>query len=248
VHSRFYAPTARGGAVVTLPVEEAQHLTRVLRLTAGDRVRVFNGRGQEFDAIVDTTAKQAVTVRVGEPHLPAPEPRIAVSLVQAVLKGDKMDDVIRDAVMLGVTAVQPIIATRSEASLATLDRGHRRERWERIAISSTKQCGRAVVPRIADVVPFSHVPSAISALALPGPALMLVEPSATVDAVALTELDLPAPVEATLLVGPEGGWTAHELSLAQSTCRFVSIGARTLRADAMALVALSAVFAMWKEF
>jgi 16S rRNA (uracil1498-N3)-methyltransferase len=234
--------------LVTLPVEEAQHLTRVLRLTVGDRIRVFNGRGQEFDAIVDTTARQAVTVRVGEPHLPAPEPRIAITLVQAVLKGEKMDDVIRDAVMLGVVAVQPVVATRSETSLATLDRGHRRERWERIAISSTKQCGRAVVPRIADVVPFAHVPPAISALALPGPALMLVEPSASADALALTDLDVPPPVEATLIVGPEGGWTTHEIAAAQSTCRFVSIGARTLRADAMAVVALSAVFAMWKEF
>jgi len=248
VHARFYAPAARGGSLVTLPVEEAQHLTRVLRLTVGDRIRVFNGRGQEFDAIVDTTARQAVTVRVGEPHMPAPEPRIAITLVQAVLKGDKMDDVIRDAVMLGVVAVQPVVASRSETSLATLDRGHRRERWERIAISSTKQCGRAVVPRIADVVPFAHVPAAIAALALPGPALMLVEPSASADALALTDLDVPPPVEATLLVGPEGGWATHEISAAQSTCRFVSIGARTLRADAMAVVALSAVFAMWKEF
>jgi 16S rRNA (uracil1498-N3)-methyltransferase len=231
-----------------LPLEEAQHLTRVLRLTVGDGVRIFNGRGLEFEGTVHSATKQAVSVRLGDHLASAPEPRVAVTLVQAVLKGDKMDDVIRDAVMVGAAAVQPVIATRSEASLATLDRAHRRERWERIAVSSAKQCGRSVVPAIGGIRPFAQVPASIAELRLPGPALMLIEPGASVDALPLTELELPTPVEATIIAGPEGGWTAEEIALAAQSCRLVSLGGRTLRADAVALVALSAVFALWKEF
>ena len=83
-----------------------------------------------------------------EAREPVPEPCVAVTLGQAVLKGDKMDDVVRDAVMLGVADVLPVVSARSETTLAALRKARRVERWQRIAISSAKQCGRAVVPTV----------------------------------------------------------------------------------------------------
>jgi 16S rRNA (uracil1498-N3)-methyltransferase len=152
--ARFFAPAAGvPGDRILLPVDEAEHLTRVLRLSSGDNVRVFNGRGAEFEAVVDTADREGVRLTIGAPCVPAPEPRVAFTLAQAVLKGDKMDDVVRDAVMIGVAAIHPIVTARSEISLASLARGRRRERWERIAVSSAKQCGRAVVPSIAEPRP-----------------------------------------------------------------------------------------------
>src|SRR5689334_1174781 len=139
IQPRFYVPDARADAgTVALPEEEAQHLTRVLRLRAGDRIRVFDGRGHEFDAVVDGAGKSAVVVRVLSPREPAPEARVAVTLAQAVLKGDKMDDVIRDAVMLGAAAIQPLVTDRTEVSGAALGRGRRVERWHRVAVSAAK--------------------------------------------------------------------------------------------------------------
>src|SRR6187401_2132489 len=106
---RFHAPDARArGDVVALPDDEASHLARVLRLTAGDAVRAFDGRGLEFDAVVTLAERGGASVRLGEPRTPAPELRVAMTLVQAVLKGEKMDEVVRDAVMLGVSAIQPL--------------------------------------------------------------------------------------------------------------------------------------------
>ena len=103
--ARFFAPAAGvTGDRVLLPADEAEHLTRVLRLSPGDRVRVFNGRGAEFEAVVDAADRGGVRLRIGAPCTPAPEPRLAITLVQSVLKGDKMDDVVRDAVMIGVAA------------------------------------------------------------------------------------------------------------------------------------------------
>jgi 16S rRNA (uracil1498-N3)-methyltransferase len=247
--ARFYAPEARAsGDVISLPVDEAEHLTRVLRLKRGDAIVVFNGRGLAFHAIVERARKDGAEVSIGSACAAASEPRVAITLVQSVLKGDKMDGVVRDAVMLGVSAIQPIVTARSEVTAASLSRGRRRERWERIAVSSAKQCGRAVVPVVLAPEPFEAVADFIDERQLPVPALMCVEPNAAADAIALSELDSQPPREASLLVGPEGGWREDEIAAASEQCRLVTLGSRTIRGDAMALVAVAALFAKWREY
>ena len=240
-HPRFFAPSASApGDLVTLPDDEAEHLTRVLRLAPGDRVRVFDGRGAEFESVVEAADKSGVRVRIGAPIASAPEARVAVTLAQAVLKGDKMDAVVRDAVMIGVAEIQPIVSARTESSTAALERGRRRERWERIAVSSAKQCGRAVVPPILE-------PKRLEDVALPSPVFVLVEPGAA-SGLSLGESEMPAAGRASVLIGPEGGWTSEELDHAATIGRLLTLGGRTLRADAMALVALAALFARWREY
>jgi 16S rRNA (uracil1498-N3)-methyltransferase len=243
--ARFFAPAAGvPGDRILLPVDEAEHLTRVLRLSAGDRVRVFNGRGAEFDAVVDAADRDGVRLIVGAPCAPAEEPRVAFTLVQAVLKGDKMDDVVRDAVMIGAVAILPIVTARTEIALSALARSRRRERWERIAVSSAKQCGRAVVPAVSEPVAFD--PAALSDGSVPQPVLALVEPN-TSAGIPLSSLDTPES-HATLVVGPEGGWTAEEVQALSAFSTLVTLGGRTLRADAAALVALAALFVKCGEY
>jgi 16S rRNA (uracil1498-N3)-methyltransferase len=249
VTPRFYTPLAlKSGDIVELPEDEGEHLARVLRLEAGAAVRVFNGRGAEFAAVVDRVRKGRVHVRIGDASEPAPEPRVAVTLAQAVLKGDKMDDVVRDAVMMGVGAVLPVLTARTEVTRATIDRGRRRERWARVAVAAAKQCGRATVPPILDARTFDDLVSALSTMTMPGPGLMFVEPSAMRDALPVSELAAQPPRETTVVIGPEGGWTPEEVERGSGVCRLVALGGRTLRADAMAVVALSALFAVWREF
>jgi 16S rRNA (uracil1498-N3)-methyltransferase len=231
-----------------LPPDEAAHLTRVLRLKAGDPLRVFNGRGAEFDAVLEQADRSGARVRIGLAQQPAPEPRVAITVAQAVLKGDKMDDVVRDAVMLGAAAIQPLLAARSEVTRASLADGRRRARWERIAIASVKQCGRATVPAILEPIEFHDLIDALARMMLPLPALMLVEPGAAIETTAASELDLSPQRGATVLIGPEGGWAADEIDRGSSVCRLVTVGGRTLRADAMCVVALSALFTIWREW
>jgi 16S rRNA (uracil1498-N3)-methyltransferase len=246
--ARFFAPAAGvPGDRILLPVDEAEHLTRVLRLSAGDRVRVFNGRGAEFEAVVDAADRDGVRLTLGAPCTPAPEPRVAITLAQAVLKGDKMDNVVRDAVMMGVAAILPVVTARTEISVAALTRSRRRERWERIAVSSAKQCGRAVVPLIAEPSQFDPYVT-LSESTLPLPVFVLVEPNMA-GGVPLGELNATAiPARATLVVGPEGGWTGDEVQAASALGTLITLGRRTLRADAMALVALAALFAKYGEY
>lgn len=243
---RFFAPALNpGDETVTLPREEAEHLMRVLRLSAGDSVAVFDGRGREFLARVASAARRDVRVQLLSPVQPAAEPAVAVTLVQAVLKADKMDDVVRDAVMLGVTAVQPLVTTRAETTVAALLRGAKVDRWRRVALASVKQSGRAVVPEVRTPLTFDDW------LGEPRPAatLMLVEPRASVAAKSLSLMrDEPTPGEAAIMVGPEGGWVEAEWTAARARgIRLVTLGQRTLRADAVPVAALSVLQFVWND-
>src|SRR3954468_11345900 len=123
-------------------------MTRVLRIGIGDTVAVFDGRGHEFLARVIAAERREARLQIVSRVEPPPEPAVPITLVQAVLKGDKMDDVVRDAVMLGVSAVQPIVTRRTEVTVAALVRTGRVDRWRRVALASVKQSRRAVLPEI----------------------------------------------------------------------------------------------------
>lgn len=248
--ARFHAPDAlTPGTSVRLSADESHHLSRVLRLRPGDAVQVFNGRGGAFDAVVTEVGRGAATVHLGALRAAAPEPRVHVTLAAAVLKGEGMDAVVRDAVMLGAAAIQPVVTARAEIGLTALARSRRRERWMRIAVASVKQCGRAVLPPVLEPCDFESLVARITDGRLPQPGLLLVEPAAHQGrALPLHALAAPGPpAAATLVVGPEGGWTPGELAQAAGACQFVALGGRTLRADAVPVVALSALFAIWGE-
>jgi 16S rRNA (uracil1498-N3)-methyltransferase len=243
---RFYAPSLDpGDETVALARDEAEHLTRVLRLGVGDTVAVFDGRGREFLARVTSAARPDVRLQLLSRVEPAAETGVALTLAQAVLKADKMDDVIRDAVMLGVSAIQPLVTRRAETTVAALMKGARVERWRRVALASVKQSRRAVVPEI-------RMPLTIETfLDEPAPALrlMLVEPGASADVESLSAIQQePAPADAMLLVGPEGGWTEEECASARARgMRLVTLGRRTLRADAVPVAAISVLQFLWGD-
>jgi 16S rRNA (uracil1498-N3)-methyltransferase len=244
---RFFAPALDPGDETTaLPKDEGEHATRVLRLGAGDTVTVFDGRGHEYLARIVSAARRDVAVQVLSRVDPAaPESPVAITLAQAVLKADKMDEVIRDAVMLGVAAVQPIVSRRAEVTIAQLLRGARVERWRRVVLASVKQCGRALLPDVRTPLTLEHY------LDEPPPdlTLMLVEPGAAADTEPLAAVQRMAmPSDATLLVGPEGGWDEREWTAARDKgARLTSLGHRTLRADAVALSALSVLQFLWEQ-
>ncbi|MGE3513158.1 MAG: 16S rRNA (uracil(1498)-N(3))-methyltransferase [Vicinamibacterales bacterium] len=241
---RFFVPTLDpGDDIVALPREEGEHLTRVLRLGVGDTVAVFDGRGHEFVGRVTAAARRDVRVQLLSRAATAPEPVVPVTLAQAVLKGDKMDDVVRDAVMLGAIAIQPLVSARTETTVGALLRGARLDRWRRVALASAKQCRRAVLPDIRTPLTLETY------LDEPAPALrlMLVEPTAAASADAVRHLrTLPVPSDAAILVGPEGGWEPLECERAVAAgVRLVSLGPRTLRADAVPVAALSILQFLW---
>jgi 16S rRNA (uracil1498-N3)-methyltransferase len=244
---RFFAPDLQPAhATVVLSPEESAHLTRVLRMRVGERLLVFDGRGTQHLASVSAIGKTVVTLNVLEPFPAAAEPRVPITLAQAVLKGDKMDTAIRDATMMGVAAVRPVITERTVVPRAAADQQGVRTRWHRVAVASAKQCGRAVVPSIEPPWAFDALleDSGTGAACR----LLLVEPAVEVgDVVRGIEPDAEPPASALILIGPEGGWTQDEVTRAlDAGFRPLSLGARTLRAESAPLAALAVLSWVWK--
>jgi 16S rRNA (uracil1498-N3)-methyltransferase len=238
---RFYAPELDVDAEFRLPAEEAHHLTRVLRLGMDDPVEVFDGRGGVYRAVVVEAARDRAIVRITEP-LPAPTlPTPSLTVVQAVLKGSSMDDAVRDATMMGAAAIQPVMTEHVVVKMAQAMRKENEERWRRVALAAVKQCRRATVPQIRPVRSLEEWLASASV----DPRLIFVEPSAEAAARPLRSIESP-PAAASVLLGPEGGWSPREVAAAVGTgCVPVTLGPLTLRAESMPVAALAALAAVW---
>jgi len=227
------------GAQFTLAPEAAQHVSRALRLKVGDSVTVFDGRGGEYDAVLQRIDRGRVDVKVGAFRDVEREAAVSVGLVQGLPEADKMDWIVQKAVELGVAWIQPVVCDRSVVRLAA-DRAARREaHWKRVAVAACEQTGRNQVPEVRPTLPFQSW----LAEAGPAPRWML-----TPGAPALAARERPVqPFE--ILVGPEGGLSEREAELAQLRhCEPVSLGQRVLRTETAALAALAAIHALWGDF
>lgn len=207
----------------------AHHLARVLRVQPGAAVAAFDGRGAEAEGEVLAVDGDAVLVRLAAPAPVDREPRRDVTLATALLKGDKLADVVRMGTELGVGAFRLLRTRRCDVPTAS---PARLTRWRRVAEEAARQCGRARVPEVAE-------PVGLAALTWSG-ALLVADPRAAVgwaDAVA----DLgEGPV--TVATGPEGGFTDDEVAaLVQRGARAVALGPRVLRAETAPVAAAAAL-------
>jgi 16S rRNA (uracil1498-N3)-methyltransferase len=249
-YPRFFVPDrVPAASVVTLPADEAHHLTRVLRLGVNDVVAVFDGRGGEWLARIASAGRGGVTVELGAPVAPAVEPRVRVTLAVGLLKGDQMDDVIRDATMMGVDAIVPMQSAHVTVPERAWKGSHARDRWRRVAVASAKQCRRAVVPELSPVRAFADVIADVSAFS--SGRFICLEPARqdTQDAMErspVEERQSTVPAAALVLVGPEGGWSGDEAASALAAgFAPLRLGPRTIRAERAPLVALSALWSRW---
>jgi 16S rRNA (uracil1498-N3)-methyltransferase len=230
-----HAPTGRD---FELPQAAARHVALALRMRVGDALTLFDGTGGEFAASITRIDKRGVGAGLGRFDPVERESPHRVTLVQAVIANDPMDWAVRKAVELGVAAVQPVLAARSQGSA----RGEKTERrlahWRGIAIAACDQCGRNRVPEVLAPVPLSDwLDSAAAAVAPAHPVLMLAPGAARSLATACA-----AGAPSAVIVGPEGGFTDAELALAERCgVERVGLGPQVLRAETAAVAALAIV-------
>ena len=248
--SRVYAPHALGQSIVALSPDEAHHLIHVLRMAVGDAVGVFDGAGHEWSGRLVSADRSGVAVELIAPIDPVPEPAVHVVLAIGLLKGDQMDAVVRDATMLGVAEIVPMLTAHVAVSGPARESDRAVERWTRVAIASARQCGRAVVPPIATATPFAKV----IAETVRDQTIIAIEPAladleTSLPYVADLETNPPyvvRPKRALVLVGPEGGWSSAEVESARkSGAHARQLGPRTLRAESAPIVLLSSLWTGW---
>jgi 16S rRNA (uracil1498-N3)-methyltransferase len=224
-----------------LRLDEAasRHLARVLRLASGHPVVLFDGEGRRADARIDTVSRGQVAVRVEAVSAPAPEPALKVTLAQGIARGERMDYALQKAVELGVHRLVPLATERSVVQLRGERLARRTAHWRAVVVASCEQSQWPHLPRLE---PLRDLGAWLAEAAGPG---ILLDPTAEA-----TLPDLPPPAGTlNLLVGPEGGLSAREVTLAtQAGFRRVRLGPRVLRTETAPLAALAAVQALWGDF
>jgi 16S rRNA (uracil1498-N3)-methyltransferase len=219
-------PEHLAGGRVTFDAGESHHLTRVLRLRVGDTVLATDGRGRDFTVRLESVGETATGTVLAEAAGVAPSP-LAITLIQGVPKGDKMEAIVRAATELGVACVRPALCARTIVRLEPARWRDRARRWQRVAREAAKQCRRAVIPEVEPPRPLAEW------LAVAEPAdlaLCLWEGEGTPLGRLLTVATSPR--TAVVVVGPEGGLARDEVEAAGAHgFTLTSLGPRILRTE-----------------
>jgi 16S rRNA (uracil1498-N3)-methyltransferase len=226
VARRVHVPALHAGRL-SLPATEAHHVRDVLRLTVGDALELFDAAGRTAAGRVVAVSTGGVDVDVSAVAV-VDRPAVALTVAAAVPKGDRADWMVEKLSELGVARFVPLAAARS----VVLPGGRNKtDRWERIAVESAKQCRRLGVMVVDAVTPLPDVLRGGTGWVL----------STEGDSTPVRLLATPAVL--TVLVGPEGGWTADELAAcAAAGWTAAGLGGTVLRVETAA-VAVAAVVA-----
>ncbi len=236
MHRFYIPPQAWRTDRLQLDPAEAHHALDVLRLQPGDRLAAFNGQGEEATAEIVRAAKGTVELRTLS-AAKAPPLECAITLGQAVPKGKNMDLIIEKATELGAAAIHPLLSERTIAQYEPGEAARKAQKWQRVAIEASKQCGQNWVPAVhAPVTPkeLFHAAARFD--------LMLIaslQPDARpLKSVLAESPKLPRSV--LVLIGPEGDFTPAEVGLAKSHgCRPITLGPIILRTETAAIYCLS---------
>jgi 16S rRNA (uracil1498-N3)-methyltransferase len=236
----FWVPASAEPAEITLTTDESRHLVSVNRAAPGATVTVFDGRGTEWICELQDADRHAARLRVRFAQKAKPLP-YAMTLGQALPKGDGMDAIVRKATELGAARIVPLESERTQVHLAE-DRSERKlEKWKTAAIEAAKQCGNPWLPEIAPVQTATAFMESARGYDLK--LIASLRPGAQPLRTALAAFRAAAgskPPAVVWLIGPEGDFTPAEMSTAQS-CGFagITLGPLVLRCETAAVYALS---------
>jgi len=221
------------GQDVALNDDAANHVGRVLRMTAGQPVQLFDGSNQVFDAEIIRADKKSVMVNVLNSAVDDRESPLHIHLGQVMSRGEKMEFTIQKSIELGVSLITPLFSERCGVKLDAERLNKKLQQWQKIAIAACEQCGRNQVPEIRPAMDLE------TWCAEPDEGLKLnLHPRASASI-----NTLPLPVERIrLLIGPEGGLSADEIAMtAQYQFTDILLGPRVLRTETTALTAITAL-------
>lgn len=235
----FLPPQQISGETACIRDNDHLHLTRVLRARPGDSALLLDGQGNAFQARLVSVEKHETTARIEGTVTMPPEPPIFLTIGQALGKGDKFEQVIQHGTEAGASAFVPVRAERSVVDIPAAKVTDRLTRWRQIAKGAAEQSGRS---RIAEVSAPQTVQELLRTAANDTQALMLHTDDTTAALRRTLEAYPTPPARLLLLVGPEGGWSPHEVAQARAAgALLIGLGPRILRTETAALVAISQI-------
>lgn len=234
---KFFVPASQlSGNFLVLTGENAQH-AKVLRLKPNDAVVVCDGEGHDYACRVSDVSNGQISLVIAQKTASAAEPRVKCSVYMAYAKADKLEHVIQKATELGAFEIVAFPSSRCVSRPDKKTLAKKRERWQKIAASAAEQSGRGQIPEVVTIGSFEEAVSRAAGCDL---ALFPYENE--------NKLSLRAAIGAagyqtvSIMTGPEGGFSAQEVSCAQAAgMRVCTLGARILRCETAPLCALTAV-------
>ncbi len=229
------------GARVVLPESAGAHLVRVLRLREGEACVLFNGDGHDYDATLLSAGKRGVEAQVNDVRAVDNESPLRLVLLQGIARGEKMDLILQKATELGVAAIMPVFADRTEVRLDGDRLEKRVAHWRSVVASACEQSGRARIPELLAPRGLSEAAAALDADAL----------KLTLDPLGEHRFDTLSQVNAAGIVigiGPEGGWSEKDrVILRNAGFTGLRLGPRVLRTETAGLAAIAALQAKFGD-
>ena len=229
-------PNQISDGAILLSGEEKHHIVNVLRLKPNERIKVFDGNGNEYLALLQNFDKHTIVSEILEHRYILPT-KPAVILFQGLPKFDKFDQIVQKTTELGVAEIVPVSCQRSIPKLKSDASAKRVSRWQRIANEASKQCGRAYLPKVREITEFSKCFTKLDF----DLSLILWEEERKLGLKSILTQNLNAE-RVGLFVGPEGGFSPKEVDIAISAGAIpVSLGSNILRTETAAIVGVAII-------
>ncbi|OGS04196.1 MAG: hypothetical protein A3G41_03965 [Elusimicrobia bacterium RIFCSPLOWO2_12_FULL_59_9] len=234
----YVAPEDIAGGQAVLRGPEARHLASVLRKRAGDEIRLFDKQGNLYRAQITRISEKILTVRLLEVRR-EPLPALDLTLYQALIAKSKFEDVLEKGTELGIQSFVPLVTGRTQIRLKPERLDAQLSRWNRIALAALKQSGRTHAARVLAPMSFPDALRKING----EPALIGWEKEKSLDFhAAWRSLPEARRTKIHLVIGPEGGFTEEEASLAlRAGAVPFTFGSGILRSETAALAASSLI-------
>lgn len=234
--SRFCVPFHTGVKDIWIDGSETHHMLRVKRSRIGDRIVLFNGMGDECSAEIIEVKENKVKVKIGQIKTVSKENNVGIDIAFAIPKGRRSNFLIQKCAELGV---QKLFSLHYERSIVKFKDScsEKIERWRKIAVEASKQCGRNTITEINDVMDFGNILKSVGSYDI-----SLFACSQSVSNNLKNILKEHQRVNKIIsFIGPEGGFTPKEIGMAKEAgCEFVSLGQSILRVETSA-IAISAI-------
>ncbi len=221
-------------SIAVIDGEEAQHISRVLRMKKGDEVTLCDGEGYFYDAVLEDFSDKTVTARITDSFKAPTEPNVEIWIFQGVPKNPKLETIVQKLTEIGAVKLVPMDAVRA---VAKLDKSNKIERLRKIAKEAAKQSKRGIIPEVTDCVPFKK------AVEMAAEAELAIIPYEEETEVSIKKaLAGKTPKTVSVMIGPEGGFDKEEINLAKSKgIQSVTLGKRILRTETAPLTVASVI-------
>jgi len=225
--------------------KHAEHIRRVLRLNNGEKITVCDGRGTDYSVILLPFVQESgLFGEVLSSKKSVVEPKVSITLVQALPKLDKMELILQKGTEVGVCGFVPVLTERCVSRPDEKKQGAKTERWQKIAASAAEQSGRGRIPVVSEVLTFNQLLNTFSEY--DQVILFYENENGTTLKSFLNSIQKPQKV--AMLIGPEGGWSDREvLELLHHGAVSVSLGKRILRTETAGFIGASQLLYHYDE-